>query len=147
MLAVLITLTPGRRNEFIDCQKAKLRIAVLPVMDVKTHWNSTPQLIERASLLCKFTRKWLRNPKYCNYRPLFTTQDEWNIAKYLIEVLRPFQYWTLWMSKRHIVTLHHVITMEGRLILRSEGCPPEAFKILCRSHSNDRSSACFSVHH
>jgi hypothetical protein len=36
MLAVLFTLTPGCRNKFIDCQKAKVRIAVLPIMDVKT---------------------------------------------------------------------------------------------------------------
>jgi hypothetical protein len=34
MLAVLITLTPGRRNEFIDCQIAKVHIVVLPIMDV-----------------------------------------------------------------------------------------------------------------
>jgi hypothetical protein len=27
-----------------------------------------------------------------------------------MEVLRPFRYWTLWMSKRHRVTLHYVIT-------------------------------------
>jgi len=27
-----------------------------------------------------------------------------------MQVLRPFRYWTLWMSKRHTVTLHHVIT-------------------------------------
>jgi len=40
MLAVLIPLTPGRRNEFIDCQKAKVHIAVHPIMDVKTRWNS-----------------------------------------------------------------------------------------------------------
>ena len=32
------------------------------------------------------------------------------MSKYVIEVLKPFQYWTLWMSKRHTVTLHHVIT-------------------------------------
>ena len=48
MLAVLITLTPGRRNEFIDCQTAEVRIAVLPIMDVKTCWNSTLELFERA---------------------------------------------------------------------------------------------------
>jgi hypothetical protein len=29
MLDVLITLTPGRSNELIDCQKANVRIAVL----------------------------------------------------------------------------------------------------------------------
>ena len=46
MLAVLITLTPGCRNEFIDRQKAKVRIAVLHNMDVKTRWNSTLELLE-----------------------------------------------------------------------------------------------------
>jgi hypothetical protein len=48
MLAVLITIPAGRRNECIDCQKAKVRIAALPIMDVKTHWNATLELLERA---------------------------------------------------------------------------------------------------
>ena len=59
MLAVLITLTPGRRNEFIDCQKAKVRIVVSPIMDVKTRWNSTLELLERAYHLWEFTREGL----------------------------------------------------------------------------------------
>jgi hypothetical protein len=46
MVAVLITLTPGRRQEFIDCQKAMVRIAILPIMEVKTPWNSTLELVE-----------------------------------------------------------------------------------------------------
>jgi hypothetical protein len=111
ILAVLITLTPGHRNEFIDCQKAKVRIAVLPIMDVKTRWNSTLELLERAYRLQEFTREWLKNPKYVEYRPLLTTLDEWTIFKYVMEVLRPFRYWTLWMSKRRTVTLHHVMTV------------------------------------
>jgi len=111
MLAVLITLTPGRQNEFIDCQKAKVRIAVLPIMDVKTRWNSTRELLERADRLREFTREWHQNLKYSEYWPLFTTQDEWTIVKDVMEVLRPFRYWTLWMLKRHTVTLHHVITV------------------------------------
>ena len=81
MLAVLITLTPAHPNEFIHCQKAKVRIAVLPIMDVKTHWNSTLELLERAYRLRQFTREWLHNPKSTEYRPLFTTQDEWTIVK------------------------------------------------------------------
>jgi len=48
MLTVLIMLTPGRQNEFIDRQTAKVRIAVLPIMDLKTRWNSTLELLERA---------------------------------------------------------------------------------------------------
>jgi len=111
MLAVLITQTPDRRNEFIDSQKAKVRIAVHPIMDVKTRWNSTLEMLELAYPLQGFTRTWLQNPKYSEYRPLFTTQDEWTIVKYIMEALRPFPYWTLWMSKRHTVTVNHVNTV------------------------------------
>jgi len=94
MLVVLIILTPGRRNEFIDCQKAKVCIAVLPIMDVKTCWNSTPELVERAYRLREFIREWLQNLQYSEYRPQFTTQDEWSIAKYVMQLFRPFRYWT-----------------------------------------------------
>jgi len=90
MLAVLIALTPGHRNQLIDSQKAEVCIAVLPNVDVKTGWNSTLELLKRAYRLREFTHEWLQNPKYSEYRPLFTTQDEWTIVKYGMEVLRPF---------------------------------------------------------
>jgi hypothetical protein len=110
MLVVLITLTPGRRNEFIDCHHAKVQVAVLSIMDVKIWWPCTQELLERAYRLREFTCEWFKNPKHSEYWPLFTTQDECTIVKYVMEVLRPFQYWTLWISKGHQVTLHHVIT-------------------------------------
>jgi hypothetical protein len=111
MHVVFITVTPGRRNKFIDCQKSKLRIAVLPIMDVKTRWNSTLELLKRANRLRAFTREWLQNPKFSEYLPLFATQDAWTIVKYIMEVLSLFRYWTIWMSNRHTVSLHHVITV------------------------------------
>ena len=80
-------------------------------MHVRTHWNWTLGLLEGAYRLPEFTRKWLKNPQSSDYRPLFTTPDEWTIVKYVIEVLRPFRYWTLPMLKQHTVTLHHVITV------------------------------------
>jgi hypothetical protein len=121
MLAELSMLTPGRRNEFIDCQKAKVRIVVLPIIDVKTPWNTTLEWLERAYRLREFTGKWLQNPKYRAYWALFTTQDERTIVKYVMEVLRPFRYWTLWMSKRHSVTLHHVITVYNDMFDHMDG--------------------------
>jgi len=90
MLAVLIMLTPGHQNEFLHCQKAEVCIVVIPIMDVKTWWNCTLELLERASRVREWTRDGLQNPKYSDYRPLFTTQDEWIIVKYVMEVLRPF---------------------------------------------------------
>jgi len=121
MLAVLITLTPGRRIEFIDSRKANVRIAVLPIMDVKTHWNSTLGLLERAYRLREFTLEWSQNPQYIEHRPLFTNEDEWTIVKYVMEVLGPFRYWTLWMSKRHTVTLQQVITVYNDMVDHMHG--------------------------
>jgi hypothetical protein len=121
MLAVLIMRTPGRQNELIDCQKAKVRIAVLQIMDVKTHWNSTLELLERAYHLREFTREWLQNPINAEYRPLFTTQDGWTIVNYVMEVLRTWRYWTLWMSKRHAVTLHHIVTVYNDMVDHMDG--------------------------
>ena len=121
MLAVFITLTPDRQNEGIDCEKAKVCIAVLPIMDVKTLWNSTLELLKRAYRLREFTPEWLQNPKYSEYRPLFTTQDEWTFVKYVMEVLTPFRAWTVWMSKRNTVTLHHVITVYNNMFHHMDG--------------------------
>jgi len=121
MLAVLITLTPGRRIKFVDCQKAEVSIGVLPIMDVKTRWNSTLELIEPTYRLREFTREWLQNPKYAEYRPLFTTQDERTIVKYVMDVFRPFRYSTLWMLMWHTVTLHDVITVYNDMFDHMEG--------------------------
>jgi len=109
MLAVLITLTPSRWNESIDWQNAKVRLPVQPIRDVQTRFNSSLESLECAYQSQEFTPEWLRNPKYTDFQPLLTTQDEWTIGKYVIEVLRRFLYWILWMSERHTVTLHHVI--------------------------------------
>jgi hypothetical protein len=111
MLAELITLTRGRRYGIIACHNAKVRISVRLIMNVKTPWNSTLELLERSYLLWKCTRQWLQNPNYTTYRPLFTTQEKRTIVKYDMEVLGRFRYWTRWMCKRHSVTFHHLITV------------------------------------
>jgi len=121
MLGVLFTLTPGHLNEFIDCQKAKVHTAVLPIMDVKTRGNSTLELLEQAYPLGEFSRQWLQHPKYSDYQPLFATQDKWTIVKYIMGDSRPFRSLTLWMSKRHTVTLHHDIKVYTEMVDRMDG--------------------------
>jgi hypothetical protein len=111
MLPVYIMLTPGRRNECIESQKVKVLITVLPIMDVKIRWNSALELYEEDYQLWEFTCEWLKNPTFSNYPPLFTIQDEWTVIKYVMEVVRSFQYWTVRMSTWHTVTLHYVITV------------------------------------
>jgi len=114
-------LTPGGQNEFIVCQKANVCIASLPIMDMKIWWNSTLELLECDYWLRQFTCEWLQSPKYRDYKPHFTTEDEWRIAKYVMEVLRLFRYWTLWMSKRHTVTLHQLIPVYNDVLNRTNG--------------------------
>jgi len=109
MHAVLIMLKPGQQNKFRDCKKATARIVALPIMVVKTRWNMTLEWLEQGYRLLEFTCKWLRNPTFTDYWALFTSQDQWTIVKYVMEVFRRFRYWTLWMSKRHTVTLDHAI--------------------------------------
>jgi len=108
-------------KKFSDCQIDKVRIAVLPIMDVKTCRNRTLDMLGRASQLREFTRESLRNPTYTDYQPRFTTHDEWTIVMYVMEVSRPFRYWTLWMSERHSVTLYHVITVYNDRFDRMDG--------------------------
>jgi hypothetical protein len=80
-------------------------------MDVKIWWNTILELLDRAYRLWRFACKWLKNPKFIAYQPLFTTHDESTIVKYVMDVLRPFRYWTWQMSKSHTFTLHHAITV------------------------------------
>jgi hypothetical protein len=121
MLGVLITLMPGGWNELIDCQGHKVCFAVLRIMVMKTRWNSTLEMLVQAYRLREFTRKCLKNPKYSEYWPLFTTQEEWTILKYVMEVIRPFSYRILWMSKRCTVSPHHVISVYNNMFDHMDG--------------------------
>jgi hypothetical protein len=76
-----------------------VEIATLPITDVETDWNSTLVLLEQANQFREVTLDSLKNSKDDDYHPHYTTQNEWSIIKYAMEVLWQFWYWTLWMSK------------------------------------------------
>jgi len=44
-----------------------------------------------------------------------------DLVRYIMEVLRPFEYGTLWMLKRHTVTVHHVITVYCHMMDHTDG--------------------------
>jgi len=121
MLAVFIMPTPGRRNVFNNSQNANVWIAILLIMDVKTCWNSALECLEWVSWLEVFTWQWLLGSKSRDCRSLFTTQDEWTIVKYIMVDLRSFRYWTLSMSMRFMVTVHHVITFNNDMFAHING--------------------------
>lgn len=76
-------------------------------------------MLERAYRLRFYTEEWLEC--YPDFQPLYTTEDEWHAVEYVLEVLAPFRYWTLWMSKRHTVTLHRVISIYNEMFDHMEG--------------------------
>ena len=121
MIAVLTTLTPGLRNEFSDCQKAKVCIMVLPIMDVKTRWTVTLELLVQAYRLREFTCEWLKSQTYSDSLSLFTIQDTWTNVKYVMVVLWPIQNSMLWMLKWYTVTLHQVISMYNYVFHHMDG--------------------------
>jgi len=43
------------------------------------------------------------------------------MVMYVLQVLRPIRYWTLWMLKRHTVTLHHVFTVYNDMLDHMHG--------------------------
>jgi len=91
------------------------------------------------------------------------------MVKYVMEVLRPFQYCTLWISKRHTVSLHQVINLYNAMFHHMDGVMPalakkktqwkedlyfavkvgciEAVQIFCQSDSNNLSAFHFSAYH
>jgi len=90
-------------------------------MDVIWLWNLTLELLERAYRFQEFTRVCLQNRSYNDPWPQFTTQDEWTIVKDIMEVVRTFWYWTLWMSKRHTITPHHTLPIPNIMFNYMDG--------------------------
>jgi hypothetical protein len=90
-------------------------------VDVKTWWNLAPELLEQACRLQEFTCKRLRIPKYSHFNPLFTIQDELTIVKDVLALLRPCQYWTLWILKWNPVTFQYISTVDNDMFHHMDG--------------------------
>jgi len=116
---VVVNGSPKRRDDYLEIQRGKENIAVTLILDVKTRWNSTLAMLERAYRLKSYTYSWL--VQYPQYHSLCTTEDEWKAVEYVLQVLLPFRYWTLWMSKRKTITLHRVIGIYNAIFDHLDG--------------------------
>ena len=106
-LAVVVNSSPQRREQYLNLQDGVERFATCLIMDVSTRWNSTALMLQRAHRLRPYTEAWIR--MYPDYQAFWTTPDEWKVVEYMLTILEPLQYWTLWMSKRRDFTLHFVL--------------------------------------
>ena len=105
-MSIATGASPQRRQHFIQIQNDRVKIPTTLLYDVKTRWNSTLNMLERSVRLREFTKDWLQT--YSEFVPLWSTPEEWKQVEYILEVLQPIRFWTLWMSKTRGVTIHRV---------------------------------------
>ena len=135
-MAILVNSSPKHCDSYLALQKGRELIVVTLILDVKTHWNSTLATLERAYWLRPYMCQRLLNDEFLGFWPLYTTEDEWQAVEYVLEVLTPFRYWTLWMSKRHTITLHRVISIYNEMFDHLEGAM-RSFKGKCTAWKVD----------
>jgi len=105
-MSIAVGASPQWHQHFIEIQNDRVNISTTLLYNVKTRWNSTLNMLERCVRLQEFTKDWLQT--YAKFRPLWSTPDEWRQIEYILEVLQPIRFWTLWMSKTRGVTIHRV---------------------------------------
>jgi len=111
MVAVLSTLTRGNSNKFLDYPYTKVRIAVLPWMEVKTCWNPTQQLLEWAYWLRAFAHVWLKNWDLPSYsRKCLLYRLRWHLVikmnSLTVKQLKSASWYHLLLMWRHVAIRH-----------------------------------------
>jgi len=105
-MSIAVGASPQRRQHFIEIQNNRVKIPTTLLCDVKTRWNSSLNMLERSVWLQEFAKDWLQT--YAEFTPLWLTPEERRRIEYILEVLQPIRFWTLWMSKTRGVTIHRV---------------------------------------
>jgi len=99
-----------RRETFLNLQPKDK--AVVPIQDVRTRWNSTYLMLQRAkrlrSVFDEYCLQW-------NCPELKLSQEEWRQVDYLLWLTHPFFKFTTALSKTRDVTVHTVFSIYNRL--------------------------------
>ncbi|KAK9426941.1 hypothetical protein V1505DRAFT_389239 [Lipomyces doorenjongii] len=96
-MALWISRTPQRKQQWkILCQANKLKAKMIEY-DVDTRWNSTYRMIRDALEAKQQIRNWMEHNQ--TYFPQFTA-DDWLLLQQIATVLAKFEEFTLTVSKR-----------------------------------------------
>jgi hypothetical protein len=82
------------------------------MQDVKTRWNSTFLMLQRAKKLQTICDKYCSE---CGLSDLVLTEDEWKQIDYLLSITQPFFNFTSVLSKTKDVTIHIVFSIYNQL--------------------------------
>lgn len=109
-LAIYINASPQRRDAFLKLQTKQPTL--VPIQDVRTRWNSTFLMLQRAKRLQSDL------DQYClAYRVnhLMINSDEWRQIDYLLYLTKPFFRFTTALSKTKDITIHSVFSIYNML--------------------------------
>jgi len=116
-LAIYINASPQRRDDFwAEQSKDGTKDPLFPIQDVRTRWNSTFLMLERAIRIkpaldsyCKL--KWVK---------MLIRSDEWRQITYLLYITKPFFVFTTALCKTKDITIYSVFNIYNALFQHIE---------------------------
>lgn len=115
--ACYINASPQRRDKFKDLQKATRNPQLVPIQDVRTRWNSTYLMLQRAKRLRSELDTFCR---LYDIDHLMLSSDEWRQIDYLLCLTKPFYIYTMALSKTKDVTIHNIFSLYNQLFKHLE---------------------------
>lgn len=85
---------------------------LVPIQDVRTRWNSTFLMLNRARRLQSVFDQYCTTYQHVQFK---LDQEEWRQVEYLLLITKPFFDFTSVLSKTRDVTVHHVFSIYNRL--------------------------------
>lgn len=102
-LAIYINASPQRRDNFLKSQTKQP--ALVPIQDVRTRWNSTYLMLQRAKRLQSDLDQYCRAFQVDH---LMINSEEWRQIDYLLCLTKPFFDFTMIMAKTKDITIYGV---------------------------------------
>ena len=105
-MSIAVAASPQRRQHIIEILHNRVKIPTTLLYNVKTRWYSTLNMLQSSVRLRELTKDSLHT--HAEFTPLWSTPEESRQIEYILEVLQPIRFLTLWMSKTRAVTIHQV---------------------------------------
>ena len=109
-LAIYINASPQRRDNFLKLQTNQPTL--VPIQDVRTRWNSTYLMLQRAKRLQSDLDQYCRTYRVNH---LMINSEEWRQIDYLLCLTKPFFLFTTILSKTKDITIHGVFSLYNKL--------------------------------
>lgn len=86
--------------------------ALIPIQDIRTRWNSTFLMLNRAKKLQPFYDQYCTDHQYLYFK---LDPEEWRQVEYLLLLTKPFFDFTMMLSKTKDITAHNIYSIYNKL--------------------------------